>query len=214
MRGTIAEVGVPILAIVSIFMLITPVPPFILDLLIVLNAGAAFALLLMAVNIPEPVRFGAFPALLLLSVLFRVGLSLGASRFILTTGEAGRVIPALGALVSGQSWAVGLLFFVVLLVVQFVVVTSGASRVAEVAARFTLDAMPGKQMAVDAELNAGLIDEEVAKARRREIEMEADFYGAMDGASRFVRGDAIAAAVILGATAIGGLILGLVRGEG
>jgi len=178
-------------------MMIIPLPESVLDVLIVTNISCALVMLLVAMYITEPLQFSAFPALLLLATLFRLGLNISASRLILLQGHAGSVIESFGNFVVGGNYVVGVVIFLILVVIQFVVITNGAGRVAEVAARFTLDSMPGKQMSIDADLNAGLIDEATARQRRRAIELEADFYGAMDGASKFVKGDAIAGIVII-----------------
>lgn len=195
-------------------MLILPLPKWILDTLLVVNLTAAIIIALMAVNITDPLQFSVFPALLLVTTLFRLALSIVATKLILGTGEAGHVIETFGNFVVGGDFVVGVVAFLILVIVQFVVITNGAGRVAEVAARFTLDAMPGKQMAIDADLNAGLINEDDARRRRRAIEQEADFYGAMDGASKFVKGDAIAAILIILINIIGGFAVGFLRGQG
>lgn len=205
-------IALAILVVISI--LILPIPKWLLDTCIVLNFAASIVIAFMAVNITNPLQFSVFPALLLIATLFRLGLSIAATKLILGTGDAGRVIETFGQFVVGGDFVVGVVAFLILVVVQFVVITNGAGRVAEVAARFTLDAMPGKQMAIDADLNAGLIDQEEARRRRRAIELEADFYGAMDGASKFVRGDAIAAVLIMLINIIGGFAVGFLRGQG
>jgi flagellar biosynthesis protein FlhA len=195
-------------------MLIIPLPKWILDTLLVVNLTVAIIIALMAVNITDPLQFSVFPALLLVTTLFRLALSIVATKLILGTGEAGHVIETFGNFVVGGDFVVGVVAFLILVIVQFVVITNGAGRVAEVAARFTLDAMPGKQMAIDADLSAGLINEDDARRRRRAIEQEADFYGAMDGASKFVKGDAIAAILIILINIIGGFAVGFLRGQG
>lgn len=197
-----------------VVMLILPLPKWVLDTFLVINLTVAIMIALMAVNIHDSLQFSAFPALLLITTLFRLALSIVATKLILGTGEAGHVIETFGQFVVGGDFVVGVVAFLILVVVQFVVITNGAGRVAEVAARFTLDAMPGKQMAIDADLNAGLINEEQARERRRIIEREADFYGAMDGASKFVKGDAIAAILIILINIIGGFAVGFLRGQG
>ncbi|HET7768725.1 MAG TPA: flagellar biosynthesis protein FlhA, partial [Chloroflexota bacterium] len=184
--------------------------PF-LDLLLVVNLSAALMILLVSMYTTEPLAFSVFPTLLLITTLFRLALNISATRLILLQGHAGGVIDAFGNFVVGGSYVVGIVVFLILVVIQFVVITSGAGRVAEVAARFTLDAMPGKQMSIDADLNAGLIAESEAKRRRRQIEREADFYGAMDGASKFVKGDAIAGIVIILINIVGGFIIGVLQ---
>jgi flagellar biosynthesis protein FlhA len=198
-----------VVAIVA--MMIVPLPPLLLDVLIVLNITFSVTILLLTLNVREPVEFGAFPPLLLIATLFRLALNVSASRLVLLEAHAGEVINAFGNVVVGGNTVVGIVVFLILVVIQYVVVTNGAGRVSEVAARFTLDAMPGKQMSIDADLNAGLITAEEARLRRRAIEREADFYGAMDGASKFVKGDAIAAMVIIVVNIVGGLTIGLLQ---
>ena len=190
-------------------MMIAPLPSMLLDMALVLNVGISVLIVLIAMYITEPLQFSVFPSLLLIITLFRLGLNVSASRMILAQATAGRVIETFGGFVVGGNYVVGVVVFVTLLVIQFLVITNGAGRVAEVAARFTLDAMPGKQLSIDADLNSGLIDEAEARRRRRVVEQEADFYGAMDGASKFVKGDAIAAVVIVVVNIIGGFIIGL-----
>jgi flagellar biosynthesis protein FlhA len=206
----IGMVGVPAAVIAIVVMLVVPMPSFVLDVLISANMTAAVVILLMTMHVHRPLDFSAFPSVLLVATLFRLALNVSATRLILLHGYAGTVIQSFGSFVVGGQIVVGLVVFLILIVIQFVVVTGGAGRVAEVAARFTLDAMPGKQMSIDADLNAGLIDEAEARRRRREISDEADFYGAMDGASKFVRGDAVAALVIVTINLIGGLAIGIV----
>src|SRR5574338_112068 len=172
-------------------MMIIPLPTVLLDMLLTVNIAASVVILLVAVYTEEPLKFSVFPSLLLVTTLFRLALNVSTSRLILLHGDAGSVVHSFGSFVVGGNLVVGLVVFLILVVIQFVVITNGAGRVAEVAARFTLDAMPGKQMAIDADLNAGIIDEAQARERRRSIGMEADFYGAMDGASKFVKGDAV-----------------------
>ncbi len=190
-------------------MMIIPLPEGLLDVLIVTNVSIAMTMLLVSMYITEPLQFSSFPSILLLATLFRLGLNISASRLILLQGHAGEVIASFGSFVVGGNYVVGVVIFLILIVIQFVVITNGAGRVAEVAARFTLDSMPGKQMAIDADLNAGAIDEATARARRRAVQQEADFYGAMDGASKFVKGDAIAGVVIILVNIIGGLVIGV-----
>ncbi|HET6873158.1 MAG TPA: flagellar biosynthesis protein FlhA [Acidimicrobiales bacterium] len=201
----------PAAVIAIVVMLVVPMPSIVLDVLISANISAAVIILLMTMHVKKPLDFSVFPSVLLVSTLFRLALNVSATRLVLLHGFAGSVISAFGSFVVGGQIVIGLVVFLILIVIQFVVVTNGAGRVAEVAARFTLDAMPGKQMAIDADLNAGLIDQEEARRRRREIASEADFYGAMDGASKFVRGDAIAAIVITAINLIGGLAVGIVQ---
>ncbi len=205
-------IALTVLVVVAI--LILPLPKWLLDTCIVINFAVAIMIALMAVNITDPLQFSVFPALLLVTTLFRLAISIAATKLILGTGSAGHVIETFGNFVLGGDFVVGVVAFLILVVVQFVVITNGAGRVAEVAARFTLDAMPGKQMAIDADLNAGLIDQEEARRRRRAVELEADFYGAMDGASKFVKGDAIAAVLIILINIIGGFAVGFLRGQG
>lgn len=197
-----------------VVMLIVPLPEWLLDTCLVVNLAGAALIFLTTLYVQEPLQFSVFPSLLLIATLFRLSLNIAATKLILGTGSAGRVIEAFGNFVVGGDYVVGVVAFLILVIVQFVVITNGAGRVAEVAARFTLDAMPGKQMAIDADLNAGLITEEQAKERRKAIEEEADFYGAMDGASKFVRGDAIAAVLIIIINIVGGFLIGLRNGQG
>ena len=197
--------------VVIVLLMIAPLPPVAMDLLITLNLALSAIIILLAVYVARPMDFSVFPTVLLLVTLFRLGLNISASRLILTGGDAGSVVQTFGELVVGGNYVVGVVVFLMLMLIQFVVITSGAGRVAEVAARFTLDAMPGKQLSIDADLNAGLIDETEARSRRKSIESEADFYGAMDGASKFVRGDAIAAVAIVLVNIFGGFIIGVVQ---
>jgi flagellar biosynthesis protein FlhA len=208
--------AVPLLVFMVLAMMIVPLPPFLLDLLFTFNIALALIVLMVAVYTRKPLEFAAFPVVLLLTTLLRLSLNVASTRVVLTEGHtgpdaAGKVIEAFGHFVIGGSFAVGLIVFAILIVINFVVVTKGAGRIAEVAARFTLDAMPGKQMAIDADLNAGIIDDKEAKRRRAEIAQEADFYGAMDGASKFVRGDAVAGILILFINIVGGLAIGTLQ---
>jgi len=202
-----------VLSIVA--MLVVPLPPALLDILLSCDVMGAAAVLIVSLSVEDPLDLSAFPALLLVATLFRLGLDVSATRLILTQGAipggVGSVIPAFGDFVMRGNPVVGLLLFVILVVVQLVVVTNGAQRVAEVAARFTLDSMPGKQMAIDADLHAGIIDAGAARARRRALQAEADFYGAMDGAGKFVRGDAVAALVIVAVNLIAGFAIGVLQ---
>jgi len=203
-----------VLALALIFiigMMIVPLPPILMDLLVVLNLAISLGILLISMYIGSPMDFYVFPTALLLVTLLRLGINISASRLILLSGNAGKVISTFGDMVVGGNYVVGVVVFLMLMIIQFVVITNGAGRVAEVAARFTLDAMPGKQLSIDADLNAGLIDEEEARRRRAAIEAEADFYGAMDGASKFVRGDAIAAVAIVLVNIFGGFIIGMIQ---
>jgi flagellar biosynthesis protein FlhA len=207
----LTQLGVPVGIVLIVVMLVVPLPPVVLDLLIALNITGALLVLLVAMFVHKPLDFAAFPAVILVMTLFRLALNVSATRLVLLDGYAGKVIDTFGHFVVGGSLIVGLIVFAILLVIQFVVITNGAGRVAEVGARFTLDAMPGKQMAIDADLNSGLIDEDEARRRREEVHAEADFYGAMDGASKFVKGDAIAAIVITLVNLIGGFAVGVAQ---
>lgn len=207
--------AVPLLAFMVLTMMVLPLPPFVLDLLFTFNIAIAIIVLLVSSYTKKPLDFAAFPTVLLFATLLRLSLNVASTRVVLVEGHggpdaAGKVIEAFGHFVIGGNFAVGIIVFAILVVINFVVITKGAGRIAEVAARFTLDAMPGKQMAIDADLNAGTIDDKEAKARRAEIASEADFYGAMDGASKFVRGDAVAGILILFINVIGGIAVGVV----
>jgi flagellar biosynthesis protein FlhA len=191
--------------------LFAPIPPSLLDFLILLNFSLALLVLLLTFYAPRPVDFSTFPAVLLIATLFRLSLNVSATRMILSHGDAGRVINSVGEYVVGGNYVIGLVIFLILVVVQYVVVTNGAQRVSEVAARFTLDSMPGQQMSIDADLNMGFIDQDEAKRRRKNLEREAAFYGAMDGASKFVKGDAIAGIVIMLINILGGLVVGVLQ---
>ncbi|PWW39785.1 MULTISPECIES: flagellar biosynthesis protein FlhA [Paenibacillus] len=192
-----------------VLMMILPIPTWLLDMLLVINISLALMILLVAMNSKEALQFSIFPALLLITTLFRLALNISTTKLILGQGNAGSVVATFGSWIAGGQIAIGFIVFLILVVVQFIVITKGSERVAEVAARFTLDAMPGKQMSIDADLNAGLINEQQARERRSKIEREADFYGAMDGASKFVKGDAIASIIILLINLIGGFIIGM-----
>ena len=191
--------------------LFAPIPSALLDFFILANFSFAFLLLLLTFYMQRPVEFSTFPSLLLIATLFRLSLNVAATRLILSHGDAGRVIGAIGSYVVGGNYVIGLIVFLILIVVQYVVITSGAQRVSEVAARFTLDSMPGQQMSIDADLNMGFIDQEEAQRRRKNLEKEAGFYGAMDGASKFVKGDAIAGIIIMLINIIGGLLIGIMQ---
>ncbi|MGX9133679.1 flagellar biosynthesis protein FlhA [Rummeliibacillus sp. JY-2-4R] len=206
-----SDVGVLAAVIMIVAMLIIPLPPWMLSFLIIVNITLALLVLLTAMNMKEALEFSIFPSLLLLLTLFRLGLNVSTTRAILTGGDAGNVVETFGTFVVGGNVLVGLVVFVILVIIQFIVITKGAERVSEVAARFTLDAMPGKQMAIDADLNAGLISETEARERREKVSNEADFYGSMDGATKFVKGDAIAAIIIVLINLIVGLIVGIVQ---
>ncbi|MBP6177767.1 MAG: flagellar biosynthesis protein FlhA [Anaerolineales bacterium] len=197
--------------VVLVGMLLIPLPAFLVDLAVAMSIAASIGIVLLTMFIKQPMEFSVFPTVLLLITLFRLGINVSVSRLILLSGEAGQIINTFGNLIVGGNYVVGVVIFLILMIIQFVVINSGAGRVAEVAARFTLDAMPGKQMAIDADLNAGLIDENQARQRRKFIESEADFYGAMDGASKFVRGDGIAAIIIMLVNIIGGFVIGVLQ---
>ncbi|MFP5113084.1 flagellar biosynthesis protein FlhA [Bacillaceae bacterium C204] len=205
----IKEFSVFIVVILIVTMMIIPLPTLLLDFLLIFNICASLMILLVAMNTKEPLDFSIFPTALLITTLFRLALNVSTTRSILSKADGGKVIETFGSFVIGGSPVIGFIVFLILVVIQFIVITKGSERVAEVAARFTLDAMPGKQMSIDADMNAGLISEQDARARRRKIEMESDFYGAMDGASKFVKGDAIAGIIILLINVIGGFIIGI-----
>jgi flagellar biosynthesis protein FlhA len=210
-NSRIGQVAVPAAIIGIVVMMVVPLPSVVLDLLLVANLSAAVVILLTAMSVERPLDFSIFPSLLLVATMMRLSLNVSATRLVLLHGFAGKVIESFGHFVIGGSIVVGLVIFLILVVIQFVVITNGASRVAEVAARFTLDAMPGKQMAIDADLSSGLITEDQARTRRREVSSEADFYGAMDGASKFVKGDAIAGIIITIINLFGGFIVGVMQ---
>jgi len=210
------NLGVPILLLVILGMMTLPVPPFLLDVLFTFNIALSIVVLLVGVYAMRPLDFAAFPTILLVATLMRLALNVASTRVVLLHGHdggdaAGKVIQAFGEVVIGGNYVVGAVVFAILMIINFVVVTKGAGRISEVSARFTLDAMPGKQMAIDADLNAGIIDQEQAKIRRSEVSQEADFYGSMDGASKFVRGDAIAGLLILFINLIGGIAIGIAQ---
>ncbi|KZN65136.1 flagellar biosynthesis protein FlhA [Pseudoalteromonas luteoviolacea CPMOR-1] len=209
-------IGTPLLVLAALAMVILPMPPFLLDILFSFNIALALVVLLVTVYTMKPLEFGMFPAVLLIATIMRLALNVASTRVVLLEGHnggdaAGKVIEAFGSVVIGGNYAVGLVVFLILIIINFVVITKGAGRISEVSARFTLDAMPGKQMAIDADLNAGFISAEEARTRRDEVTREADFYGSMDGASKFVKGDAIAGIVILAINIIGGLFVGMVQ---
>src|SRR5690606_36718325 len=206
----------PVLILMVLAMMILPLPPFILDLLFTFNISLSVMILLVAMFTRKPLDFAAFPSVLLFATLLRLSLNVASTRVVLLNGHkgpaaAGQVIEAFGHFLVGGNFAVGIVVFVILVIINFVVITKGAGRIAEVGARFTLDAMPGKQMAIDADLNAGLIGEDDARRRRAEVSQEAEFYGAMDGASKFVRGDAVAGLLIMVINVVGGLIVGVAQ---
>ncbi|CAM3942075.1 flagellar biosynthesis protein FlhA [Pseudoalteromonas byunsanensis] len=209
-------VGTPLLVLAALGMVILPLPPFLLDILFSFNIALALVVLLVTVYTMKPLEFGMFPAVLLIATIMRLALNVASTRVVLLEGHnggdaAGKVIEAFGSVVIGGNYAVGLVVFLILIIINFVVITKGAGRISEVSARFTLDAMPGKQMAIDADLNAGFISADDARARREEVTREADFYGSMDGASKFVKGDAIAGIIILAINIIGGLFVGMIQ---
>ena len=210
----LSSLGVPLLVLLILSMLILPLPPFLLDILFTFNIMIGLIIIMVAINSQKPLDFSSFPSILLLATMLRLGLNVASTRMVLVNGHegpdaAGKVIEAFGVFVIGGNYLVGFIIFSILMIINFIVVTKGAGRVSEVIARFTLDAMPGKQMAIDADLNAGVIDQETAKRRREEISQESDFFGSMDGASKFVRGDAIAGLLILLINIIGGLAVGI-----
>lgn len=216
----LSDVVVAVIVLGIIMMLIVPLPPELLDLLLVFNIAGSIITILISINMKEPLEFAVFPTLLLVATLFRLALDVSATRMILLHGYikdpvtkdpigAGHLIPAFGRVVVGGNLIVGFIMFIILILIQIMVITNGAERIAQVAARFTLDAMPGKQMAIDADLHSGIIDADTAKLKRRNIEREADFYGSMDGAGKFVKGDAMAAIVIMVVNVVGGILIGI-----
>ncbi|WP_299493883.1 flagellar biosynthesis protein FlhA [uncultured Shewanella sp.] len=209
-------IGTPLLVLAALAMIVLPMPPFLLDILFSFNIGLALMVLLVAIYANRPLDFAAFPTVLLVATLLRLALNVASTRVVLLEGHnggdaAGKVIEAFGSVVIGGNYAVGLVVFLILIIINFAVVTKGAGRISEVSARFTLDAMPGKQMAIDADLNAGTLNQDQARLRRAEVTKEADFYGAMDGASKFVKGDAIAGILILAINILGGFIIGMAQ---
>lgn len=209
--GRYSDVAIAVAAVTVVGMMILPMPHWLLDLMLCANIALALSILLVTMYTSLPLEFSSFPSLLLMTTLFRLALNISATRLILLHADAGAVISAFGSVVVGGNYVVGIVVFIILVIIQFVVITNGAGRVAEVAARFTLDAMPGKQMAIDADLNAGTIDEQEAQRRRKEVAREADFYGAMDGATKFIRGDAIAAIIMIIVNVLGGFVVGVVQ---
>ena len=206
---------ISLFVVVIVLFLIIPLPTFMLDFLLIVNIGLSILILMITMNIAEPLEFSIFPSLLLVTTLFRLGLNVSTTRWILSNGgNAGTVIKAFGELITSGNVVIGVVIFLIIVLVQFIVITKGAERVSEVAARFTLDAMPGKQMAIDADLSSGLINEQEAKVRRYKIQKEADFYGAMDGATKIVKGDAIMSLLITIINFVGGVIIGMVSGGG
>lgn len=205
------DLGIAALMITIIAFMMVPLPSWTLDLLLTTDIALSLMVLMVSLYVDRPLEFSTFPTVLLILTLLRLALNISSTRLILTQADAGKVIETFGSFVIGGNYIVGVLIFIILVVVQFVVITNGAGRISEVAARFTLDAMPGKQMAIDADLNSGLIDEDDARTRRIDIQREADFYGSMDGASKFVRGDAIAGIIITLINIVGGIIIGVVQ---
>jgi flagellar biosynthesis protein FlhA len=215
-RAGLVGLAGPVLIVMILAMMVLPLPPMLLDILFTFNIAISIMVLLVSMNTTKPLDFAVFPTVLLLTTLLRLSLNVASTRIVLLEGHtgpdaAGKVIESFGHFLVGGNYAVGIVVFSILVVINFVVITKGAGRIAEVGARFTLDAMPGKQMAIDADLNAGLIGEDVARKRRAEIAQEADFYGSMDGASKFVRGDAVAGIIILLINIVGGLIVGVLQ---
>src|SRR5690349_5638032 len=205
----------PVATLLLVMLMVVPVPAVLLDVGFVTNIMISLAVLMVALNVAKPLDFSSFPTVLLFATLFRLALNVASTRVVLVNGHegtaaAGHVIEAFGHFLIGGDYAVGIFVFFILLIINLVVITKGAGRVSEVSARFTLDALPGKQMAIDADLNAGLLTPEEAKERRQEVATEADFYGSMDGASKFVKGDAVAGVLVLVVNIVGGLILGTV----
>src|SRR4051794_1005890 len=207
----LARLAVPIVVVVVVIMMVVPLPAAVLDLLIAGNIAMALLVLLVAMQVRKPLEFAVFPTIVLVGTILRLALNVSSTRLVLRDGYAGHVIDAFGHIVIGGSLVIGLVVFAILVVIQLTVVTNGAARVAEVGARFTLDAMPGKQMAIDADLNSGLIDEDEARRRRKEVAAEADFYGAMDGGTKFVKGDAMAAVIITVVNLVGGFAVGMLQ---
>jgi flagellar biosynthesis protein FlhA len=204
-----SDMVLAVMMVAVVLMLIIPIPAGLLDVLLVVNITGSLLMLLITLYVMEPVEFNTFPSLLLILTLFRLALNVSTTRLILSEGDAGHVVEAFGNFVVQGNYVVGVIIFLILIVIQFMVITNGAGRISEVAARFTLDAMPGKQMAIDADLNAGLINEEDAKARRKKVQRESDFYGTMDGASKFVKGDAVAGLIITAINIIAGILIGV-----
>ncbi len=207
----LVRLAVPIGVVVVVLMMVVPLPAALLDVLIAMNIATSLIVLLVALQVSRPLDFAVFPTVVLVATLFRLALNVSSTRLVLRDGYAGHVIDAFGHIVIGANLVIGLVVFAILIIIQLTVVTNGAARVAEVGARFTLDAMPGKQMAIDADLNSGLIDEDTARKRRKDVGAEADFYGAMDGGTKFVKGDAMAAVIITFVNLIGGFAIGMLQ---
>ena len=204
-----SDVSLAFIVLSIIILIIVPLKPLLLDVLLVINILVSIFILLKTLYTKEPLQFSVFPSLLLIVTLYRLALNISSTRLILSNnGNAGDVIKTFGNFVIGDNLVVGLIIFLIIILIQFIVITKGAERIAEVAARFTLDAMPGKQMAIDADLNAGLIEETEAKERRKKVQRESYFYGAMDGASKFVKGDAIFGIIITFINIVGGILIG------
>src|SRR3984957_13175726 len=211
-----SDIGLALGVVALLSVLVLPLPPFLLDMGLALSVTASVLVLMVALFLNRPLDFTSFPTLLLLTTLLRLSLNVATTRLILSHGNegplaAGHVVAAFGGFLMGGDVVIGLILFCILLVVNFMVITKGSGRIAEVTARFSLDSMPGKQMAIDADMSAGMIDEKVARRRRKELEEESGFYGAMDGAAKFVRGDAIAGLIITSINIIGGLTIGVIR---
>src|SRR5512141_3283028 len=215
-RSNARTLAAPLFIVLILAMLVLPLPPFALDMLFTFNIALSIMVLLVSLSTKKALDFAAFPTVLLLSTLLRLSLNVASTRVVLLHGHtgpdaAGKVIEAFGHFLVGGNYTVGIIVFVILVVINFIVITKGAGRIAEVSARFTLDAMPGKQMAIDADLNSGLINQDEARKRRAEVAREAEFYGAMDGASKFVRGDAIAGIIITLVNVVGGFAIGVIQ---
>ena len=205
------SMAVAIVAVIIVLFIIVPIPPILLDVLLVVNIALSILILINAIYAPDALSMSSFPTMLLFTTLYRLSLNIISTRLIVGKAEAGEVIRSFGRFVGGNDLIVGFIVFLIIMIVQFLVITKGAERVSEVAARFTLDAMPGKQMAIDADLNSGLINEAEARERRKRVQREADFYGAMDGATKFVKNDAIFGIIATAINIFGGIIMGLVR---
>ena len=210
------DVAMALGVVLIILLLVTPIPPILIDLLLALSLTASVLILMTTLLMKRPLDFTSFPTVLLVTTLFRLGLDVASTRLILGHGHeggdpAGKIIQAFGQMMMGGNFLIGVIVFIILVIVNFVVITKGSTRIAEVAARFTLDSMPGKQMAIDADLSAGLIDDKGAKLRRKELEQESTFFGAMDGASKFVRGDAVAGQIITAINIVGGILIGVMQ---
>ena len=213
MRRLIENNAVTLFVVVVVLFMIIPIPPQLLDILLVLNLSLSVIILVITMNISEALEFSIFPSLLLITTLFRLGMNVSSTRLILSNGGyAGEVIDAFSQLITAGNVVIGFIIFVIIVLVQLIVITRGAERVAEVAARFTLDAMPGKQMAIDADLNTGIIDEQQARERRAKVQRESDFYGAMDGATKIVKGDSTMSIILTAVNLIGGIVIGMLMG--